>query len=103
VVKLLSLNDASSATYEKFSHYGLENDILLIGLGEIISVIFFVIPTTSFTGVLLLSGLIGGTIATHMGHGENYTFQTFILILVWITQFLRTPYLFMPFNKPATV
>jgi hypothetical protein len=67
---------------EMFQKWGLGNDVLLIGVGELASALLFVIPRTHSLGVLLLSGYMGGAIVTHMRHGEPYVFQSIILLLI---------------------
>ncbi len=82
-----------------FAKYGLEGRQLLIGGGELISAILFIIPRTSSLGVLLLSGLMGGAIVTHMEHGEMFIMQSIILVVIWITGWLRNPEMFASFTR----
>src|SRR3954471_17208700 len=62
--------------------YGLTGKLALIGTGELISAILFVIPKTSSLGVLLLSAYMGGAIATHMEHGEIYVIPSVVLVII---------------------
>src|SRR5436190_24092294 len=57
---------------EAFEKFGLKNNMLLIGIGELASAWLFLIPRTSSLGLLLLSAHLGGAIATHLQHGESY-------------------------------
>jgi len=84
---------------DNFAKYGLEGRQMLIGAGELISAILFIIPRTSSLGVLLLSGLMGGAIVTHMEHGEMFIAQSVILVVIWITGWLRNPELLSSFTK----
>lgn len=43
----------------------------LLGVVELISVLFFIIPRTGIIGTLLLSAYMGGAIATHLEHGVS--------------------------------
>jgi hypothetical protein len=88
---------------EVFQKWGLENHRLLIGVGELVSALLFVIPRTHSLGLLLLSGYMGGAIVTHMQHGESYTSQSVILALIWIAGFLRHPEVLQSFRatRPA--
>jgi len=79
---------------KEFVKYGLEGKLGLIAAGEIISALLFLIPRTGPLGVLLLSGHMGGAIATHMEHGESYIVQAVILLLVWVAAFIRFPEMF---------
>ena len=84
---------------ENFARYGLEGRQWLIESGELLSAIIFLIPRTSSFGVLLLSSLMGGAIVTHMEHGEMFIAQSVILVIIWITGWLRNPELFASFTK----
>jgi len=82
-----------------FAKWGLEGKLMLIGMGELIAVILFLIPRTSSLGVLLLSAHLGGAIATHMEHGEMFIPQAIMLLLVWVANYLRNPEMLASFKK----
>ncbi len=82
-----------------FAKFGLDGKQMLIGAGELIAAILFLIPKTSSLGVLLLSAHMGGAIATHMEHGEMYMPQAIILLVVWIANWLRNPEMLASFTK----
>jgi hypothetical protein len=88
---------------EMFQKWGLENHLLLIGVGELVSALLFAIPRTHSLGVLLLSAYMGGAIVTHMQHGEGYIPQSVILVLIWVAGFLRQPELLQSFRTPRPV
>ncbi len=85
---------------EMFRKWGLENELLLIGVGELVSALLFVIPKTHSLGVLLLSAYMGGAIVTHMQHAEPYVIQSVILALIWVAGVLRHPELLESFRSP---
>lgn len=77
---------------EMFGKLGYANDTMMgIGVVEVVVVILFVIPRTSFLGAILLTGYLGGAIATHVRIGDPYFFPIIIGILVWIGFALRRP------------
>ena len=82
-----------------FAKYGLSGRELLIGLGELAAAILFMVPRTSSLGVLLLSAHMGGAIVTHMGHGESFAFQSVILVVLWVANWLRNPEMLFSFSK----
>lgn len=82
-----------------FAKYGLEGKQILIGTGELISALLFIIPRTSSIGVLLISGYMGGAIATHMEHGEMFMPQAILLVVIWFAYWLRNPEMLASFNK----
>ncbi len=78
---------------------GLGDSIRLIGVGELLAAILFLIPKTSSLGVLLVSAHLGGAIATHMEHGEMYLGPSVILVLIWVGNYLRNPEMLASFRK----
>jgi hypothetical protein len=84
---------------ETFERFGLEEMRVVIGVGELISALLYLLPLTSSLGVLLLSAHMGGGIVTHMSNGEGYVFQSIVLVLVWVGQYLRFPELLSSFSK----
>jgi hypothetical protein len=75
----------------------------MVGLGilELTCVIIYLIPHTSVLGAILVTGYIGGIIATHVRVGD-FGIVPFIIIgvLAWLGLFLRYPKLrrMIPFN-----
>ncbi len=76
-----------------FEELGLKDKELLIGGGEMVSAILFVLPWTHSLGVLLLSGYMGGAILAHMSHGKSIVGPSVFLLLIWVAGFLRRPWL----------
>jgi hypothetical protein len=58
---------------------------LAIGLGilEIACTIVYAIPQTSVLGAILLTGYLGGAMATHVRIGEQFVPPLILGILVW--------------------
>lgn len=71
--------------------WALEDFITIIALGELVATLFFIIPRTNLIGAFLLSSHMGGAIVIHMSHGESFAFQAIILVIIWITAFVRNP------------
>lgn len=65
IMKLMTGADAEIA--QNFVKWGLDGWMKIIAVGELVSVILFLIPKTLSVGVLLLSTHFGGAIATHNG------------------------------------
>lgn len=82
-----------------FAKWGLDGKLMLIGTGELIAAILFLIPRTSSLGVLLLSAHMGGAIVTHMSNGETFIPQAIMLLLLWIASYLRNPEMLASFTK----
>jgi hypothetical protein len=96
-MKLFASTDSMMA--KNFIKFGLEDKLILIGMGELISAILFLIPRTSSLGVLLLSSHFGGAIATHMEHGQEYIPVAILLLLTWVANYLRNPKMIASFWK----
>lgn len=67
---------------------------IIIALGEITSALLFLFPKTNKYGTLLLSSYMGGAIIIHMTAGMSIVMPTVVLLLVWLTAYLRNPELF---------
>lgn len=89
---------AAAPVVELFQKWGLGDRLLLIGMGELISALLFFVPRTNSLGVLLLSAYMGGAIVTHMQHAESYYGQSILLVLIWVTGYLRHPELLHSFQ-----
>ncbi|MBD3631315.1 DoxX family protein [Cyclobacterium sp.] len=94
-MKLMGSEEMSA----NFSKWGLDGKLMLIGIGELIAAIFFIIPKTSSLGVLLLSAHLGGAIVTHMSNDEMFIPQTVMLLVVWVANYLRNPEMLASFSK----
>jgi hypothetical protein len=87
---------------EMMEKWGLGDHVLLIGVGELVSALLFLAPWTHSLGLLLLTAYMGGAIVTHMQHGESYVRQSGILLLIWLTAFLRYPEVFESFRATTS-
>jgi len=61
-------------------------------IAEIVSVILYAIPQTAVLGAVLLTGYLGGAVATHVHAGEgasNWAFPVIFGVLVWLGLYLR--------------
>jgi hypothetical protein len=96
-MKLMAGADAEIAV--NFVKWGLEGKLMLVGMGELIAAILFLIPRTSSLGVLLLSAHFGGAISTHMEHGEMFIPQAIMLLVIWVANYLRNPEMLASFKK----
>ncbi len=71
-----------------------ESTIIPIGVVLIICTILYLIPATSVLGAILLTGYLGGAVATHVRAGESLfsiVFAVIFGILIWLGIYLRDP------------
>jgi uncharacterized membrane protein YphA (DoxX/SURF4 family) len=63
-----------------------------IGILEIACTILYLIPRTSVLGAILLTGYLGGAVATHVRIGDPSYFMPIIPgVLFWLGLYLREP------------
>jgi hypothetical protein len=64
-----------------------------IGIVLLVCVVIYVIPRTSVLGAILLTGYLGGAIATHVRVGDplfsHVLFPTYVALLLWGGLYLR--------------
>jgi hypothetical protein len=75
---------------------GYSTDIVFgLGVTLLVSVVLYAIPATSFFGALLLTGYLGGAVATHVRVGNplftHVLFPTYVAALIWGGLVLRDP------------
>jgi hypothetical protein len=67
--------------------------VLGIGLIQLACVVLYVIPRTSILGAILLTGYLGGAVATHVRVGNPLfgfvLFPVYVAILLWGALFVR--------------
>jgi hypothetical protein len=70
-----------------------ESVIVTLGVILLTSVILYLVPPTSFLGAILLTGYLGGAVATQVRIGaplfSNVLFPTYLGVLLWLGLYLR--------------
>lgn len=70
-----------------------ESSIVLLGIILLICTVLYIIPRTAFLGAILLTGYLGGAVATHVRVGNplftHTLFPTYLGVLLWGGLFLR--------------
>jgi len=85
-MKLLKL----PAVVTGFDHLGYPQRLVLpLGMLEISCAIIYLIPRTAVLGAILMTGYLGGAIATHVRLGEPFVLQFLLGVLVWLGLLLR--------------
>ena len=75
---------------EGFEHLGWPIKLAMaLGILELTCAILYIVPPTSALGAILLTGYLGGAIATHVRIGEPFFVQAGIGVFVWLGLFLR--------------
>jgi hypothetical protein len=58
-------------------------------IAEIVSVVLYAIPRTAVLGAVLLTGYLGGAVATHVHASEPWFFPVIFGVLIWLGLYLR--------------
>jgi DoxX-like family len=102
--KLLQVQPVIDGTMQ----LGYPRDIVFsLGLIELSCVLAYVIPRTSVLGALLLTGYLGGAVATHVRVGDpllsHVLFPTYVAALLWGGLILRDARLraFLPIRRES--
>ncbi len=65
-----------------------------IGIVNAICTLLYVIPQTAILGAILLTGYLGGAVATHLRVGDpliQVLFPVIFGVIIWLALFLREP------------
>jgi fatty acid desaturase len=76
---------------EGMKHFGYGEDrIILVAVLEISSAIIYAIPRTAMLGAILMTGYLGGAVATHLRIGDpGWPGAVLVGILVWLGLYFR--------------
>jgi hypothetical protein len=90
VIKVMKLPPAIEGTVK----LGYPETVVAgIGIIELVCLALYVIPQTSLLGAVLLTGYLGGAIATHVRVGSpllsHTLFPIYVAVLIWGGLFLR--------------
>lgn len=60
-----------------------------LGIVEAVCTILYLVPRTAVLGAILLTGYMGGAIATHVRVNDAVVVQVLIGVVLWLALFLR--------------
>src|SRR6201993_1728713 len=70
-----------------------ESVIFGLGIVVLVCVILYVVPRTAVLGAILLTGYLGGAVATHLRVGDplfsHVLFPTYLGVMLWLGLYLR--------------
>jgi hypothetical protein len=79
--------------------------VLVIGVIELICLVLYLVPSTSVLGAVVLTGYLGGAIATHVRIGSplpsHTLFPIYVALMIWGGLYLRDARLreLLPFRR----
>jgi hypothetical protein len=81
-----------TALVDEFTRLGWTGDHAVpIGIVELVCAIVYAIPQTAVLGAILLTGYLGGAIATHVRLSEQFIGPAVFGVLIWLALYLRDP------------
>jgi len=100
VISALPVLGLAFSAYMKFSgskemlkgtqKFGISLDTMQgIGIVEVICTVLYVIPQTAVLGAVLLTGYLGGAIATHVRINDDFSPPLIMGVMLWVGLFLR--------------
>jgi len=89
---------------EGFAKFGYaESALLPIGIALLVSAVLYLIPRTTILGAILLTGYLGGAVATHVRISDPVFFAPLTVgILIWLGLCLRNSALRTLFLRSRT-
>ena len=100
---------APAPVVEALAHLGWSLSLVpVLGIVLLVSTALYVIPITSVLGAILLTGYLGGAVATHLRVGDplfsHVLFPTYLGVLLWGGLYLRDKRLraLIPLRTPKT-
>jgi hypothetical protein len=86
------------------SHLGYPAGVLgALAFLEVACTVLYVVPRTAVLGAILLTGYLGGAVATHVRVGDPFAIPLVLGALLWAGLFLRDERVrdLLPLRKPA--
>lgn len=73
-----------------FADLGYSDRVIVpLGIVELLCALIYLFPKTAVMGAILMTGYMGGAIATHLRLGQPFILQSVIPILAWLGLFCR--------------
>src|SRR5688572_28826961 len=105
IIKVLRLAPAIQGT----TALGYQADAVLpIGMAELVCLVLYLVPQTAVLGAVVLTGYLGGAIATHVRMGSpllsHTLFPIYVALIAWGGLYLRERRLreLVPFRRKDT-
>ncbi len=93
----------SATVVQGFASFGYpQSSLTAIGLVEILCALLYALPPTSILGAILVTGYLGGAVATHVRIGDVFVAPLLLGVLAWAGLFLREGRLraLLPLRRP---
>ncbi|MGM4919896.1 DoxX family protein [Tardiphaga sp. 813_E8_N1_3] len=95
-IKLVPIKEVTE-TMQQLGYSGSVNEARLLGIITLLCALLYALPQTSILGAILLTGLLGGAMATHLRVDSplftHLLFGFYIGVMAWGGLYLRDPHL----------
>jgi hypothetical protein len=102
---VMKLANSPQVAKELVGRLGYPDDVTrILGVVELACIVVYLIPRTAILGAVLLTGYLGGAVATHVRIHDNFIPPVIGGVLVWLALYLRDPRVraLLPLCGPAT-
>jgi len=93
-IKLVPIKEVTE-TMQQLGYSGSVNQARLLGIITLLCALLYALPQTSILGAILLTGLLGGAMATHLRVDSplftHLLFGFYIGVMAWGGLYLRDP------------
>ena len=93
-IKLVPIEEVTE-TMQQLGYSGSVNQARLLGIITLLCALLYALPQTSILGAILLTGLLGGAMATHLRVDSplftHLLFGFYIGVMAWGGLYLRDP------------
>jgi DoxX-like family len=93
-IKLVPIKEVTE-TMQQLGYSGSVNQARLLGIITLLCALLYAVPQTSILGAILLTGLLGGAMATHLRVDSplftHLLFGFYIGVMAWGGLYLRDP------------
>lgn len=99
-MKFMNPPEVTKSFTEQFGYPA--NTLLPIGIAEAACALLFLFPRTAVLGAILLTGYLGGAVATHVRVSDVFIMPAILGAVAWLSLYLRDPRLraLVPLRKP---
>lgn len=100
VMKLLSRPEVAEQFVGKFGY--IKEHMTPIGITEACCIVLALIPRTAVIGTILVTGYLGGAVATHLRVQDPFIAPAIVGAFFWLALLLRDPRIraLLPFTRP---
>lgn len=82
-----SMAQEMAKQFEKFGFY--QQILPVLGIIMLVCAILYIIPRTAVLGAVLLTGYLGGAVATHVRIHDAFIMPIIVGVIAWLALYLR--------------